>query len=255
MWCSSFVFWIRALTNFTVHPGTWLGRCKLYGFTFFLCMTLSSAMLVVMCAEKCFALYFPIRAKRFCKVKIAKRVTVVILLLEIMLNSHWFFHYKPMKNKWGLPQCKIVNTNERVIDFMYLCLYSIVPIILLTACSLAIIVKICCSNPETGKHFGRMAKQGTMMLLSIICFFMISTIPMTLYSSLDLFKENRTFFVTSLILSCSNHSVNALLYMLSGSKYREGVKKMFRRRNNKVDIAVVAPPAGSRLHPNICTRR
>ena len=93
-------------------------------------------MLVVMCAEKCFALYFPIRAKRFCKVKIAKRVTVVILLLEIMLNSHWFFHYKPMKNKWGLPQCKIVNTNENVINFMYLCLYSIGPIILLSACKL-----------------------------------------------------------------------------------------------------------------------
>ena len=155
----------------------------------------------------------------------------------------------------GLPQCKIVNTNENVIDFMYLCLYSIGPIILLSACSLAIIVKICCSNPKTGKHFGRMVKQGTMMLLSIICFFMISTIPVTLYSSLNLFKENRTFFVTSLILSCSNHSVNALLYMLSGSKYREGVKKMFRRRNYKVDIAVVTPPAGSRLHPNIGTRR
>ena len=138
---------------------------------------------------------------------------------------------------------------------MYLSLYSFVPIILLSTFSLAIIVKICCLKNETGKYLGKKAKQGTMMLLSIICFFMISTIPVTLYSSLDLFKESRSFFVVSLVLSYSNHSVNALLYMLSGSKYREGVKKMLRSRN-KVSIAVVAPPDGSRLHPNnICTRR
>ena len=112
-------------------------------------------------------------------------------------------------------------------------------------------------KPRNRQTFGENGKTGNydVVVNHSLCFFMISTIPMTLYSSLDLFKENRTFFVVSLILSCSNHSVNALLYMLSGSKYREGVKKMFRRRNNKVDIAVVALPAGSRLHPNICTRR
>ena len=179
-------------------------------------LTLSSAMLVVMCMEKCFALYFPIRAKRFCKVKIAKRVCAVIALLYTNLNAHWFLNYKPIKDKWGFPDCKIVNINEDVIGFMYLCLYSIVPIILLSAFSLTIILKTCCLKHHTGKCLGKKAKQGTMMLLSIICFFMISSVPVTLYSSLDLFKENRTLFVASLVLSCSNHSVNALLYMLSG---------------------------------------
>ena len=171
------------------------------------------------------------------------------MLLYTILNVHWFFNCKSIKDKWGFPQCKIVNINENVIDFMYLCLYLIVPIILLSAFSLAIMVKMFCLKHETSKHLGKKAKQGTIMLLSIVSFFMVSTIPVTLYSSLDLFKENRAFFLASLVLSSSNHSVNALLYMLSGSKYREGVKKMFRRRN-KVSIAVVAPPDGNHLHPN-----
>ena len=191
-----------------------------------------------MCVEKSFALYFPLKAKVFSNVTIAKRVCAVIVLIYVVMNVPLLFSYEAVENEYGLPVCK-VRYGEAIQDLVYSLMYSIIPLLLLILFSFAIIVKI--TRFSKGTKLKTMAKQGTMMLLSVIIFFIISTIPMTLYSSFGLFAGNANFLVLSLILSSTNHSINALLYMLSGSKYREGVKKMFRRKN-KVSIAIVAPP-------------
>ena len=70
LWIGCFVIWIAMLTENQVMPGTWTD-CKLFSFLFYFARHCSSMLLVLMLVEKCFAVYFPLKAKTVCTVKTA----------------------------------------------------------------------------------------------------------------------------------------------------------------------------------------
>ena len=74
LWSGCFGVWFRHLTRSQVDPRQWTD-CKLYYFMFYFGRSYSLTLLVLMSVEKCFAVYFPLKAKSVCTVKTAKWAT------------------------------------------------------------------------------------------------------------------------------------------------------------------------------------
>ena len=81
------------LTDNQVVPGTWTD-CKLFSFLFYLGRHYSSMLLVLMSIEKCFAVYFPLKAKTVCTVKTAKWATGTVGVILAAYNSLRFYEWK-----------------------------------------------------------------------------------------------------------------------------------------------------------------
>ena len=77
LWFGCFAGWIIFLTHYETHPWTWT-HCKLGESLFRFGRQYSSMLLVLMSVEKCFAVYFPLKAKTLCTVKTAKWATCVV---------------------------------------------------------------------------------------------------------------------------------------------------------------------------------
>ena len=118
LWIGCFVKWIRILTREQVNPETWTD-CKLYHFMFFFGTHYSSTLLVLMSIEKCFAVYFPLKAKTVCTIKTAKWATGIVGIILAGYNIVQFFDWESHFNKsYGLYECRSIF----LLDFGYILL-------------------------------------------------------------------------------------------------------------------------------------
>ena len=80
-----------------------------------------------------------------------------------------------------------------------------------------------------------MAKQTTFMLLMVTSVFIILTIPAGIcWLSMSGTHHASLVYAISFLLHMINHSINAVLYVVSGSKYREVFGRLVRCRNNRI---------------------
>ena len=93
LWTGCFISCLAFFIDYRINPYTWLD-CKGTNFFDFFSAHCSSCLLAVMCLEKLFALYFPLRTRSICTVAMARRVTFVVVLLLAGINSPRFFIYK-----------------------------------------------------------------------------------------------------------------------------------------------------------------
>ena len=220
-------------------------NCQFPWFLYFCCAYSSSTILVIMSVEKCIALYFPIKAKSICTVNKAKWVSFVTLFIFVIYNCQVFFNVTTSRDEWGEPFCdsktnKIYQTISLIAHTVF---YAYLPATLMIIFNLAIVVKLCRTKSEmgaTGKTASKIAKQGTIMLLAVTCVFILLVAPTNIYwhssgSIENAFLKNPLSFVITTLLQASNHSINSLIYMLSGSKYRENVRKVLKCGKNRVE--------------------
>ena len=85
LWIGCFSAWLYFLTRYRIHP--WESTdCKLQ-VVFYFWRHCSSSLLVLMSIEKCFAIYFPLKAKTVCTVKTAKWVTGSVGAILAIYNT------------------------------------------------------------------------------------------------------------------------------------------------------------------------
>ena len=201
---------------------------------------LSAYFLVAMSAEKCFALYFPLQAKNVCTVRNAIIVSIVNAAVFSIYNIQWFFTIERVYvMNIKRMRCQIINAPDflrfhwRDIDAI---IASYVPMVLMLAFNLAIIVLLCKNRGKdlgvgsTSRDMSKIAKQVTAMLLSVTCVFIVLKCPVAIYfHTVSIHITNRP--ITKAVLNnfiYVNSSINAFLYMFSGSKYRERVFNLFK---------------------------
>ena len=116
---------------------------------------LSAYFLVVMSAEKCFALYFPLQAKNFCTIKNSIVVSIITAAVFSIYNIQWFFTIeKVYVMNIKRMRCQIINAPDFLrfhwgdIDAI---IASYVPMGLMLAFNLAIIILLC---KNRGKDLG-----------------------------------------------------------------------------------------------------
>ena len=115
LWFGACFTWISYVTHWTVYPLAWTD-CKLTDFVYYFFQEFSSALLVIMSVEKCFALYFPLKTKNICTVKTAKWVTFFTALIFVAFNSQFFIISKAVENQYSMT-CQYIRVPQNLSGY------------------------------------------------------------------------------------------------------------------------------------------
>ena len=246
LWTGVFPIWIGQVTRWTVNANAW-SDCKFGYFLFFFSLHYSSVLLVVMCIEKFMALYFPLRVKSFCTVKTAKWVCSIAAFLLAGFDSQFFFVYEARKNWNNYFYCTYVNvpSNYRLIFYkIHAAIHSFGPFTVMCIANAAIIYKFmvakCRSRREgtesTSQALSKSAAKGTAMLVTVSLTFVILTGPAAFIASITSSPDPLLYAVFIVMLNL-NHSINAVLYCIVGSRFRNELMKAIKccgKKDNSV---------------------
>ena len=243
LWFRVFPNWINYLTNGRVDPRSEV-NCGLFRFLQFTTTHASTGFLVIMSVEKCFALYYPIKTKLMFTVKNAILVSLVNLCVWITYNLQWIFTMERVDGRRG-PTCDIVNAleffkqNYRMINII---VSIFVPVSLMVVCNSAIVILLYFKRSKSLSTVGSMsadtsnvAKQATIMLLSVTCVFILLKLPISTYLYIvgNAIRKDPIVIAVVANLAYLNSAINTILYMFSGSKYREEALGMLPCRKNR----------------------
>ena len=244
LWTGCFSYWIRHLTRRQVDPRAWTD-CKLYYFLFYYALHYSSTLLVLMSIEKCFAVYFPLKAKTICTVRTAKWATGAAGIVIAALNAHSFFSesYSSKLNDCLFNVSPIVHSIVTTVDSV---LYSFAPFALMFMTNFAIVLKFMrakCkrnSSESTDQALSKAATRGTAMVVTVSVMFLILTAPaavhLALWPGIKL-SNNPIYSVIKNFAQYLNHSINGVLYCIVGSRFRNEFLKLFRKRERSDDTS------------------
>ena len=237
------MWWVAYLTRWRVNPEVW-GDCKLDYFIYYFCAHYSSALLVIMSLEKFFALFFPIRAKQICTVRTAKIVCAFSAFIFAAFDSQFFFVIDAYTDDDGYDSCKYLNENYEIIfNRIDSTLYSFGPFAIMIVANSAIIYKfmqaklkqnkqVSTTTQMTNQTLSKTATKGTVMLVTVSFGFVILTGPISVAYAMTSEPHPMVDAVT-VVLDYLNHSINAVLYCASGSRFRaELLKTLGVRKGN-----------------------
>ena len=177
-----------------------------------------------------------------CSVKNAIKVSIINVLVFVSYRFTVVFHFRKKNMSRRLEvwvRCQIQNASEffklhwRDIDAMFA---SYIPIALMTLFNSAIIMLLCLNRStnlgvgSSSRDMSKIAKQVTIMLLSVTCVFIALKLPVAIYLHVVGIHIRNDPIANSVLtnLVYVNSGINSFLYMFSGSKYRETVLDMFK---------------------------
>ena len=245
LWTGGFCVWAQHLTHFRVNPHTWTD-CKVIFLLFFFSSQYSSALLMTMAVEKCIALHFPLQTKSTCTVRNAKIISAAAAVMLFVFNVHLIFIKDAKTNPDEKKTCIWVRVPQSYKATYYqfdAFLYSFIPLSVMFAANCLIIFKFFMAkwknrHGETGSVNQAMSKsavKGSVMLLTISFAFVILTSPICIN---NLMKDPpRLLYGITVILQYLNHSINGVLYCITGSRFRQELIGLFNVCGTKTSSA------------------
>ena len=190
LWSGCFGTWVTFLTHFKINPATWT-NCKLFFFLFFFGRHYSSTLLVLMSMEKCFAVYFPLKAKTICTVKTVKWATGIVGFVFACCDSIYFYAMESdIYYFTGYQDCfYITDKYEITLSAVDSVLYSSGPFTLLFVTNLAIVFKFMVakfkstSTESTNQALAKSATRGTAMVVTVSVTFLLLTAPSAVHNA------------------------------------------------------------------------
>ena len=229
--------WVIQITNYQVNPRIWIS-CQLGYFLIYFSVTYSSAILVIISTEKCFALYFPFRSKYICTVRTARRVSLVTALIYAGFYSQLFYFAKKGSD-WLGSYCYFYypsNLHDEIFFGIHSTLYTLAPFAVVVSANFAIIYKLIKAKLKTAQNniesteqaLSKSATRGTAMLLTVSFAFIILTGPISLIQIFNFkIKFLSLIHAICVVLSYTNHGINGFLYCASGTRFRNEIKNTF----------------------------
>ena len=163
--------------------------CKLVYFLAYFFGDFSSTLLAITSVEKCFTLYFPIKAKTLCTVELAKKISLMTAIILVIFNSQYFFVIAVQEDN-GVKHCGFVNVQENyrlIYNRIDSVLYSYGPAFIICLSNAAIIYKLVKgrklvgTNPFSNQLIKKAAKQSTILLLGVSILFILLSVPVSIY--------------------------------------------------------------------------
>ena len=195
--------------------------------------------LVLMSVEKCFAVYFPLKAKTICTVKTAKWASGVVGIVLAGFNSLQFVdsesrfvqsdHRYDCFFTFDEQISQILNTIDSTLS-------SFGPFVLMFLTNFAIVIKFMkakCgksnSTESTTQTLSKFATRGTDMVVTVSVMFLVLTsltaVNQALWLSINL-SYNPIYNVLMNVTQYLNHSINGVLYCIVGSRFRMELLKI-----------------------------
>ena len=236
MWTGALSQFVFFLTRHKFDIFVW-GKCKVGFFVMYFCLNYSSALLVIISVEKFIALYFPLKTKTICTVRIAKRVSLVVALIFVLFDAQFIYIGETLANPGGL-YCDYTNVSGEYLTILFgiviAILYSYGPFLIMIIANFGIIYKFISAKLKTSQDgtestsqaLSKSAMKGTAMLLTVSFSFIILTAPIALVNVI--YKGNQipdTVFAITGGIEYVNHGINCVLYCISGTRFRNELKK------------------------------
>ena len=193
-----------------------------------------------MSIEKCFAVYFPLKSKTVCTVRTAQWATGMVGFILASYNSFHLFEWESrLIESNGHHICIFINDYGKILQAMDPILYSFGPFILMFMTNFAIVFKFmaakCKSNSteSTNQAVSKSATRGTAMVVTVSVTFLLLTAPTAVDQALlQVFHlaNNPVYKVFMNLTQYLNHSTNGVLYCVVGSRFRNQLFKILRRK-------------------------
>ena len=212
-----------------------------------------------MSVEKFFALYFPLKTKTVCTVKTAKKVTIVAAVTLAAYESQFFFIMRKHEDNY----CEYIQVPESyimIVNRIDSVLYSFAPFVIMGLLNIAIIYKFVKAKLETARAgttestnqaLSKSAMRGTAILITVSTTFILLTGPTSITYFITHYPHQLVLAV-DYVLMCMNHSINAVLYCIVGTRFRQEVFKTFgcgkvhyNSQSNDIDMKSFIPPNDS----------
>ena len=216
--------------------------CKMFIYTYFVSRSISGFTLAIIAAERALALSRPLKFESICSKKNCSlsSITMVIAICVV---------YFPLLMSIKQDIFALSGDNICVVDaalpnyandFFYgaeFVLSSLLPMIIMLISDVIIIRTLCKRKRMQSRcHAGNSTDHIIPMLLIASIVFIILRLPHALYICLDVFSRpqpsscayNVLYFLGFIchICDCTNHSINILLYLITGRKFRNAVKEL-----------------------------
>ena len=199
-------------------------------------------LLVLMSVEKCFAVYFPLKSKTVCTVRTAKYATGIFGIIIAGYDSLFFFVIKAdIIESSGYDTCVYIVDIRGALDIVDSILYSFGPFAFtfMFITNFAIVFKFlrakCISNSteSTDQALSKSATRGTAMVVTVSVTFLLLTSPTAVAyarSFIIRLEDVPSYRVFMNFTQYLNHSINGLLYIIVGSRFRSELLKILCRK-------------------------
>ncbi|XP_060579418.1 thyrotropin-releasing hormone receptor-like [Ruditapes philippinarum] len=259
--------WVKYTFKVDIREDLTVTGCRIHWFVVYVVTQFSSWMLICVTLERIISTFLPHTRRVFCKQRNASIAVAAIFLTLCLLNSHYLFGYgdKYNGNHTIIERCVPMEDNyTHFISYSWtwidLCVFYLIPMLFLLIGNMMIIFKVLDSHrrsrravvpstnvPSTTATQRNKTSSLTVLLMLVSALFIICITPIVVYPIGEPYwiqgaSEQRlaTMFLSNALanlLMYSNHSVNFVLYFLSGSKFRSEVRKVISCKRRQVQVA------------------
>lgn len=246
MWIGNFSIDVQDTSNY---------MCKIVNFLGFVSSHTSVWLIIAVTIERFIAVKCPLRAPRICTVNRARFVVLGIVTIICGINAHifWTVELKQTQNGYECEASEVYSKD--IWPWVDAAIYSFVPFGIITVLNSLIIRQVLYArrkrsmmqhsqasakyNKSTKQSHNRRSNESnkklTIMLLTVSCTFLLTTLPMNALQIVSAIIGNVTgkrYAQVMLgrtiveLLMYMNHSINFFLYCATGRKFRLQVREL-----------------------------
>lgn len=218
--------------------------CKISVYVNRIFMVYSSWILLVISVDRLDHVFFPLKIAR--SKRLSLKLGIPFFVIAIWQSYTLYFYEvisSPVDLQLAKASCRISDRNKKVSEgvlrlasVIFTTFYSVIPCIILTICNIAIVCKL---SIPTQLNLGQNAINGRkrvnirlMVLLSV--FFIVTTGPFGIMIVVQTFLQLKSQCLIGhlSLLALTNNSVNVLLYVFNGKRFRQELVKLLKRKQS-----------------------
>ena len=247
--------WIRYTFHYDVRTtGNWI--CKLHWWLYYATLDYSVWLLTTVTIVRIMSTSKPFSSQTRCLKRHTTLVLVSVCLSSLIINFHFLFGIELQYRTGETTHDSTCGPGSKNYDiflnyvwhYVDLCTFSLIPFFILSISNVSIIYRVISKHRKVKRQLAASSvapKQEkissmTKLLLVLNFVFIVCTAPICVYLiGMEYWvppdvprriQEEDPWCVVVTMLMYTNNTVNFILYSLSGSKFRQELKRLFIRK-------------------------
>nr|KAG5695688.1 hypothetical protein BaRGS_022365 [Batillaria attramentaria] len=225
--------------------------CKIMTWLEYTFVSLSAWLLAAMTAQRAVNIVWPLFRMRYLRPRLSAVVTIAVLVGASLIFNSFTLHSMTVVNGTCWWSSEFENHVRLKIDWIEIVLNGVLPSIVMVICNCLMIHAVIqsaqnaldrCSATRPG-----MASRVTVTLIVVSLTFIVLTLPFYIMQmiqqrnpELEFNGPYVFFFNLADVMWSINSAINFFLYIMTGAKFREEAKKLFRSGGSCVRTTITS---------------